>query len=103
MPDTMDDRRKGLEAEYFHRKEQEALERLRALRAQMGSPEREAGSRQCPLGHGALREVALDEVFIDRCDQCQGVWLDAGELEQLTRHEASGNWFFRLFGKEEKE
>ena len=100
MPDSFDDRRKGLEAEYFHRKEQEALEKLRARRAEMGSPERAGGVRHCPLGHGPLMEAAFEDVFIDRCEQCQGVWLDAGELEHLTHHEASGNWFSRLFGGE---
>ena len=30
MPNGMDERRKGLEDEYFHRKDQEAIEKLRA-------------------------------------------------------------------------
>jgi len=32
-------------------------------------------------------------VRIDRCDKCNGIWLDAGELEQIVNEEnASGRW-----------
>lgn len=98
MSDPFDDRRRGLEEEYFNKKNRDALERLRAQRAEAGT-DREAGAtRQCPLGHGALTEMALDAVFIDRCEQCQGVWLDAGELEHLTKRGEGGGWLGRLFG-----
>jgi Zn-finger nucleic acid-binding protein len=40
-------------------------------------------------------EVRHDEVVIDRCDTCGGVWLDAGELELLTKHN-EGGWFSRF-------
>lgn len=98
MSDVFDERRRGLEEEYFNKKNRDALERLRAQRAEAGMPERAANDRQCPLGHGALTEVAFDDVFIDRCGTCQGVWLDSGELEHLTHREGGGNWFLRLFG-----
>lgn len=83
MSDLFPERERALENEYIRRKDQEALEKLRQRRAAAGGPERAAAARQCPLGHGALVEVAIEDVFIDRCEQCQGVWLDAGELEQL--------------------
>jgi Zn-finger nucleic acid-binding protein len=35
-------------------------------------------------------EIAFEEVQIDRCGKCNGVWLEAGELERLTRQE--GVW-----------
>ena len=38
MSNGMDDRRKSLEDEYFHRKNQEAIEKLRAL-AELDDPE----------------------------------------------------------------
>lgn len=101
MSDAFDNRRKGLEEEYFRRQDREALEKLRAKRAAEGQPEREvaaAAARMCPLGHGALTEIAFEDVFIDRCEQCLGVWLDAGELQHLTQREEGGSWFGRLFG-----
>lgn len=97
MSNPIDDRRKALEEEYFRRKEQEALQKLRA---QMGS---ETGTGEsaatkaigCPKCEGTLVEVGFENVQIDRCDTCGGVWLDAGELETITARESSG-WFNRM-------
>lgn len=99
MSDIFDERRRGLEEEYFTRKNREALEKLREKRAAgEGGPARAEGVRQCPLGHGPLVEIAFEDVFIDRCQECQGVWLDAGELEHLTGLEGGESWFSRLLG-----
>jgi len=37
----------------------------------------------CPLCQGTLREVIRENISIDVCGQCRGVWLDRGELEKL--------------------
>jgi Zn-finger nucleic acid-binding protein len=29
-------------------------------------------------------------VQVDRCPECHGVWLDAGELDAVLKHEDSG-------------
>jgi Zn-finger nucleic acid-binding protein len=54
---------------------------------------------QCPRCDGSLKENKFEEVVIDTCDKCGGVWLDSGELEQLTRKE-SGGWLSRLWSSE---
>lgn len=96
----MDDRRKGLEEEYFHRKNQEAIEKLRA-KMKVAAEAKAAGtsSMRCPRCDGSLNESNFEEVSIDTCDKCGGVWLDSGELEQLTRKE-SGGWLSRLWSSE---
>jgi uncharacterized protein len=99
MSEIFDDRRKALEEEYFRRKERETLDRLREQMAAEAAAAGKEPARQCPLGHGALAEVRQDDVAIDRCDTCGGVWLDAGELELLTKSPAGGGWFSRLTGK----
>ncbi len=38
----------------------------------------------CPLCHEPLVAFELDGVEIDRCVDCGGVWLDAGELELIA-------------------
>jgi uncharacterized protein len=98
MPNAMDDRRKGLEEEYFHRKNQEAIEKLRA-KMKVAEEAKAAGisSMQCPRCDGSLKESKFEEVSIDTCEKCGGVWLDSGELEQVTRKEGGG-WFGRLWG-----
>ncbi|HTM83005.1 zf-TFIIB domain-containing protein [Asticcacaulis sp.] len=37
----------------------------------------------CPVCKGSFREVIREGILIDICTQCQGVWLDRGELEKL--------------------
>ena len=100
MANGMEDRRKGLEEEYFHRKNQEAIEKLRA-QMKVAAEAKAAGvsSMQCPRCDGSLNESTFEDVSIDTCDKCGGVWLDSGELQQLTRKEGGG-WLSRLWGSE---
>jgi hypothetical protein len=101
MSNGMDDRRKGLEEEYFHRKNQEAIEKLRA-KMKVAAEAKAAGisSMQCPRCDGSLKESKFEEVLIDTCEKCGGVWLDSGELEQLTKKDKSG-WLSRYWGAED--
>jgi uncharacterized protein len=101
MSNPLDDRRKSLEEEYFHRKNQEALEKLRE-KMKVAEEAKAAGisSMKCPRCDGSLSEAKFEEVSIDTCDKCGGVWLDSGELEQLTRKE-KGGWFSRLWREKE--
>ena len=97
MSDAWDDRKKALEEEYFRRKEQEAIEKMRArMAADQQTVAATPPAFQCPKCDGTLKEINLEEVQIDRCEKCGGVWLDAGELERLTRRE-SGGWLSRLW------
>ena len=102
MVDGFDDRRRGLEEEYFRRKEQEALEKLRAGQ---GDPAETPGevppaaattALNCPRCHDPLVEINYSGVKLDRCANCKGWWLDAGELEQITTRDDPG-WFSRLW------
>ena len=96
MADILDERRKGLEEEYFHRQNKEAIERLRE-KMKVADAAKAAGTStmSCPRCDGNLKESKFEEVTIDTCEKCGGVWLDSGELEQLTRHETP-NWFGRM-------
>lgn len=37
----------------------------------------------CPVCTNAMITLELEEVEIDYCTDCGGIWLDAGELEEL--------------------
>jgi hypothetical protein len=96
MPIELDDRGRALENEYFHRKEQELLEKMKA---KIGGVDATTLGLNCPKCDGTLYEADYDNIKIDVCSKCTGVWLDAGELAQIAaKEEESGGWFGRLFG-----
>ncbi|MEO8648613.1 MAG: zf-TFIIB domain-containing protein [Acidobacteriota bacterium] len=97
MPIEMDDRGRALENEYFHRKEQELLEKMRA---KLGDEKAGSAGMACPRCDGTLIETEHQNIAIDVCDKCTGVWLDAGELAQIAALEdgkESSGWFGGLF------
>jgi uncharacterized protein with PIN domain len=100
MSDAFDQRRKGLEEEYFHRKNKEAIERLRE-KMKVAEEAKVAGtsSMRCPRCDGDLKESKVEQVAIDTCEKCGGIWLDSGELEELTKQD-KGGWFSRLWSQE---
>jgi Zn-finger nucleic acid-binding protein len=101
MSDAFDERRRGLEEEYFHRKNKEAIEKLRA-KMKVAEEAKAAGtsSMRCPRCDGNLKESKFKDLLINTCEKCGGVWLDPGELEQLTKKE-SGGWLSGLWGGSE--
>ena len=103
MSNPLDDRKKALEEDYFRRKEQEAIEKMRArMDAEREAQETEAARLKCPKCEGTLLETRFENVLVDRCDKCNGVWLDAGEVESITKSE-SGGWLSRLWSSEKQE
>lgn len=77
MTDTWNDMRKAKEESYFDRKNREALERL-------SKKKDEDQPRLSPITGEPMEQVVLHGVVIDRCKTSGGIWLDAGELEQLV-------------------
>ena len=80
------------EEEYFARQEFERRKQTLATHAQSASEEakkQEAAVAQyrCPKCGAALVMVSYKGIEIDKCSQCQGVWLDCGELEQVLEGE----------------
>jgi ribosomal protein L37AE/L43A len=98
MSKIWDEREKSLEDEYFHRKERELIEKLHAQRdeEERGKKE-EAPAVHCPKCEGSLKAVSYEGVQIDRCEKCNGVWLDAGELERLTGQDENHGWLSRMW------
>lgn len=94
MADIFDERRRGLEEEYFRRRDKESLDKLRAaLAEQSGASGGTAATMDCPRCGGKLHPKTYDKVTVDQCDRCEGIWLDAGELEQIAGEESpTGRW-----------
>ena len=94
MANELEDRGRALENEYFHRKEQELIEKMKAkLSAENVQP----SQWNCPKCDGKLVETEYENVKIDVCNGCTGVWLDAGELAQIVDKNDDNGWFGRMF------
>ena len=94
MAIDLDERGHALENQYFHQKEQELIEKMKAkLAAENG----ESSGIQCPKCDGHLVETDYENVKIDVCNKCAGTWFDAGELAQVV-DKSEGSWLGRLFG-----
>lgn len=85
---------------YFAEQERLNLERLQKER------KRKDLSTRCCLScpDQPLEQVLIDDVEIDRCPKCGGIWLDPGELEILTnrnKQTKSGlsKFFYGLAGR----
>ena len=46
---------------------------------------------------GNAKPANFESIKIDVCDKCHGVWMDAGELAQIS-HKDKGGWFGKVFG-----
>jgi uncharacterized protein with PIN domain len=90
----LEDRGQALENEYFRRQERELIEKMRA---KLENEQKEASELNCPKCDGKLVETDYENIKMDVCNKCSGVWLDAGELAQLQNKD-QGGWFGRLFG-----
>ncbi|MDT4896687.1 MAG: uncharacterized protein QOH25_1764 [Acidobacteriota bacterium] len=100
MSNAMEERGRALEEEYFRRKEREAIEKLRAkMSAEEQEKAKAASALRCPKCDGTLEGIIFDEVEIDVCNTCGGAWLDAGELERLSKREGDG-WLSKLWKNE---
>lgn len=105
-----EDRRR--EDEWFQRNEKQLLEAARVAR-QKREQERAVREKaaelqrlkalhlmRCPkCGHEMLEET-LEGVTVDRCSFCEGIYFDAGELDQvLLKKEEERKGFFRKLVK----
>ena len=55
----------------------------------------------CPVCKEAMVVLELNEVEIDHCVECEGIWLDGGELEILLEDSAAKDGFLASFKKDE--
>src|SRR5262245_57198497 len=74
------------EDEYFHKEDAELVQKLREKRdAERAAAEKKSHFMKCPKCGNDLKEVTQDQVSVDVCPNCGGLWLDAGELAVLRK------------------
>jgi len=82
------------EEEYFALREFERLKQIEQERQhKLAAAERERLKKlhymQCPKCGMQLVEIDYRGIKIDRCTECEGLWLDKGELAAITNLERS--------------
>ena len=93
------------EAEYFARQEYEKQQKIERekhekLKAAEITKLKKLHFMRCPKCGMELIEIDYKGTRIDKCSECEGVWLDAGEMETLARMEKSGlDKLFSVFKK----
>lgn len=84
----------------FERKKKEEEEKHRKLAEEEKTKLKESHFMKCPKCGMKLIEIDYKGIKIDRCSGCEGIWLDAGELEVISKMEKTGmDRFFSIFSK----
>ena len=78
------------EEEYFARLEIERRkkieeEKLRKLAEEEKKRLKELHSMRCPKCGMELSEIEYTGIKVDKCFECNGIWLDAGEMEAVSK------------------
>ncbi len=56
---------------------------------------------RCPKCGMELIAIDYKGIEVDKCSECEGIWLDAGELETVSKLEKSGiDKLFSVFSRE---
>lgn len=82
-------KKKQVEEEKHKKLAEEEKQKLKALH-----------HMRCPKCGMELIEIDYKGITVDKCSECEGIWLDAGELEAVSKLEKSGlDRLFSVFGK----
>lgn len=97
MPEKPSER----EEEYFARQEYERKKKTEEekhgkLKEEEKKKIKELHYMRCPKCGMHLIEIDYKNIKIDKCSECEGIWLDAGELEAVAKMEKTG--LDKLFG-----
>ena len=93
------------EDEYFARMEYEKKKKLEEEKQKKLASDEKARLKElhhmrCPKCGMGLVEIDYRGIKVDKCSECEGVWLDAGELDAVSKLEKTGlDKLFRVFTK----
>lgn len=90
------------EEEFFAKQEYERRKTLMDIERAKQAEEEKARLKalhymHCPKCGADLLEIDYHRIKIDKCTACEGIWLDAGELEMILKDE--DNALFRKIVK----
>ena len=84
-----------VEEEYFARMEYERRKKVEEERQNKLAVEekkrlRELHFLRCPKCGMQLLEIDYKGIKVDKCSECEGIWLDAGEMDAVSKLEKGG-------------
>jgi len=74
----------------FEKKKKIEEEKHKKLAAEEKNRLKELHLMRCPKCGMELIEIDYKNIRIDKCSECNGIWLDAGELDSVSRIGKSG-------------
>ena len=94
--DSWKKRGEAQEGEFFRKQNEKALERIQKR-------QEEEKPRLSPITGEVMKERTYMGVVIDVCEKSGGIWLDAGEMEEIIKlakesGEGEENWLTKFFG-----
>ena len=78
------------EESHFANQEHALIEAMRLEFHKIQKTRRDAEMATCPKCSGKFHQQPLLGRMVERCEQCQGTWLNKGELESILRQQARG-------------
>ena len=83
------------EEEFFARQEFEREKTLEEEKQKLLADDQKKKAKElhhmkCPKCGMDLIEIDYNRIKVDKCSVCQGVWLDAGELEHVAKLDKGG-------------
>lgn len=93
------------EEEFFARKEYERLRKSQEdsqknIAADQRAKEKELHYMKCPKCGMNLVEIDYKNIKVDKCSACEGIWLDAGEMEMVGQMDKGGlDKLFSVFSR----
>ena len=93
------------EEEYFARLEFEKRKKIEEEKQEKLAKEekqrlKDLHYKKCPKCGMDLIEIDYKNIKVDKCSGCEGIWLDPGELEAVSRLEKTGiDKLFSVFKK----
>jgi len=78
------------EDSYFAAKEHELIEDMKFEFHKAEEVRREAQMATCPKCSGQFGKYAVKGFVVERCESCEGIWLNKGDLAEILRRQAAG-------------
>lgn len=78
------------EEKYFSAQEHELIKQMKDEHQGVEADKRRVLSETCPKCSGKLDPYSVKGLIVERCESCEGVWLNKGALDEILRRQAAG-------------